>query len=348
MRPFQARLVAACAIAIASSTATAQMMGGAPKTFIAGSGPDDMWEVSSKTEMSGMSMPGQTSQICIKKGRNVGEESVPKRDNCKVTEMRTQGNKTIFAMECTGEDAMSVRGETSATPTSFDSRMSMQSTRKGQEMQMTMSSQGRRIGACTDQTEQVVANAKAQGQAEIAKVCNEASEKFYYTMFSQGQVCEGNRKAFCDKVAGLAPGMMKPAGFRAAVEKPGVDNVRGSFDVCKSSAPRLDFAATAKAACGEAAGTRDWAFLGNGACDAEVMQQAPGKCVGRDYYTVDKSLVPMCNRYAMLSRGNAAAGAPGAAQAQPAQAAQPTQAAQPAQPDPIKSGVDAVRKLLPF
>ena len=348
MRLLLAPLIAPCAFAIVSTWAVAQMMPQHPKTFIAGSGPDELWEVTTKTEMSGMSLPGQTSQICIKKGRNVGEESVPKQDNCKVTEMRTQGNKTIFAMECTGEEPMSMRGETSATPTSFDSKMSMKGTRRGNDMQMNMTSSGKRIGACTDQTEQYVANAKAQGQAEVAKVCNEASEKLYYSMFSQGQVCEGQRKAFCDKVGGMAPGMMKPAGFRAAVDKPGIDNVRGAFDTCKSSNARLDFAATAKAACTDAAGSRDWAFLGNGVCDTEVMQQAPAKCVGRDYYLVDKSLVPMCNRYAMLTRGNAPGAMQGAAQG--SAPSQPTQAAQPqaAQPDPIKQGVDAVRKLLPF
>src|SRR6185312_16579924 len=98
---------------------------------------DDMWEVTSKTEMSGMSLPGQTNQICIKKGRNVGEGAVPKQDNCKVTEMQTSGNKTTFAMECQGEEPMSIRGETSATPTSFDTRMSMKGTRKGSDLQMT-------------------------------------------------------------------------------------------------------------------------------------------------------------------------------------------------------------------
>ena len=215
-----------------------------------------------------------------------------------------------------------MRGETTATPTSFDTRMSMKSTKRGSDMDMTMASTGRKIGACTDQSEQAVANAKAQGQAELAKVCSEASDKFQYQLFAQGQVCEGNRKAFCDRIAGLAPGMMKPAGFRAAVEKPGMDNVRGSFDACASTSPRLDFGATAKAACGDAVGTRDWAFLGIGACDAEVMEQAPAKGTGRDYYTVDKSLVPVCNRYAMLSRGRGNAQAP----AQPMQAAQPAQA----------------------
>ena len=332
-------LLAACAFVLASTPGIAQMMKQAPKTFIAGSGPDDLWEVSSKTEMSGMSMPGQTNQICVKKGRNVGEESVPKQDNCKVTEMKTSGNKTTFAMECQGEEPMSVRGETSATPTSFDSRVAMKGTRKGSDMQMTMTSSGRRIGACTDQTEQAVAGMKAQGQAEIAKVCGDAADKFQYQLFAQGQMCEGNRKPFCDKIAGAAPGMMKAAGFRSVVATPGVDSVRGGFDVCRSAGARLDFDATAKAACTDAVGTRDWAFLGIGACDAEVMEQAPSKCVGRDYYTVDKSLVPMCNRYAMLTRGRAAP--PGSAPAQPAQAEAPKQ-------DAMKQGVDAVRKLLPF
>jgi hypothetical protein len=52
----------------------------------------------------------------------------------------------------------------------------------------------------------------------------------------------------------------------------------------------------------------------------------------------------------MLSRGNAAGSAPGqpTQAAQPSQPSQAAQTAQPAQADPIKQGVDAVRKLLPF
>jgi len=343
MRALQNCLLVACAIAIASSTAVAQMMPQGPKLFIAGSGPDDLWEIATKAEMSGMSMPAQTSQVCIRKGRNVGEASVPKQDNCKVTEMKTTGNKTTFAMECTGQEPMSMRGETTATPTTFDTRMSMKGTKKGSDVDMTMTSVGKRLGACTDQSEQAIAGMKAQGQAELAKVCGDAADKFQYTMFAQGMACEGNRKVLCDKVSGLAPGMMKPAGFRAAVDKPGIDSVRGSFDACASSSPRPDFTAIAKAACGEAVVARDWSFLGIGACDAEVMQQAPSKCVGRDYYTVDKSLVPMCNRYAMLSRGAMS----NANAAQGAQTAQPAQA-EAQKPDAVKQGLDAVRKLLPF
>jgi hypothetical protein len=336
------RTLAVLALAAASLPVAAQMMGReAPKMFIAGSGPDDLWDITTKMEMSGMSMPAQSSQICVKKGRNVGEEAVPKQDNCKVTEMRTTGNKTTFAMECTGEEPMTMRGETSSTPTSFDSRVSLKGTRKGSEMQMNMTSSGRRVSACTDQSEQVMASAKAQGQAEIARMCADAGDRYQYQVFAKGQTCEANRKPFCDKVSGLATSMRQPAEFRNVAAKTSVESLRGSFSVCDGAGARLDFDATAKAACTSAVGARDWSFLGIGVCDAEVMAQAPSKCVGRDYYKVDRSLIPMCNRYAMLTRGNAPA------QAQSANPAPPTQAEAP-KPDPIKQGVDAVRKLLPF
>src|SRR6186997_1139972 len=138
MRALQNCLPVACVIAMASPPSVEQMMWEGAWQFLAGSGPDDLWEIATKAEMSGMSMPAQTSQVCIRKGRNVGEASVPKQDNCKVTEMKTTGNKTTFAMECTGQEPMSMRGETTTTPTTFDTRMSMKGTKKGSDVDMTM------------------------------------------------------------------------------------------------------------------------------------------------------------------------------------------------------------------
>lgn len=335
--------------------------GGAPKTFIAGSGPDDLWDVTTKMEMPGMpmAMPPQTNQICIKKGKNTGEESIPKQDNCRVTEMKTVGNKTTFAMECTGDEPMSMRGETTATGTSFDSRMSMKGTRRGNSMDMTMTSSGRRVGACTDQTDKVIAAGKSDYEAQIAKICNEATDKFQFEVFSGQQVCSTRKKAFCDKMGGLAGGMQDRAGFRAVVSKPGVAPVRGSFEFCG-----LDLVATAKPACASAVGAKDWAFVGNGVCDAEVRAQGPTYCKGRDYYLVDRSLTSLCNRYAALTRGGGAAtagagggasgaataGASGGSSGAPGKSAQTVQPPppEPPKPDPVKQGVDAVRRLLPF
>ena len=41
------------------------------RMFKAGSGPDELWDVTTKMEMPGMPMalPAQTSQVCLKKDR---------------------------------------------------------------------------------------------------------------------------------------------------------------------------------------------------------------------------------------------------------------------------------------
>ena len=113
--------------------------------------------------------------------------------------------------------------------------------------------------------------------------------------------------------------------------------MRGAFSAC-----RQDYDATTKAACGKAASTRDWAFVGNGSCDAEVLAAGPVQCKGRDYYTMDRTVAPVCNRYARLARGPASAGAA------PSTPAAQSAGNDPARQDPVKAGVDAVRKLLPF
>lgn len=349
LRPAVALAALACAGMAFAQPGMGMGRGAAPKTFIAGSGPDDMWEITTKMQMQGMAIPGETQQVCIKKGKNVGEESVPKQDNCKVTEMRTVGNKTTFAMECTGEEPMSMRGETTATATSFDSRMSMKSTRRG-GTEMTMTSSGRRTGACTDQSEQMMASLKAQGDAEVAKFCAEASDRFNFQSFGAGGPCEGRKKAFCDKVGGLAPGMNEIDGFRKAVFRPGpgLDAMRGSFQVCG-----LNFEATNKAVCGKAVGAKNYSFIGSGACDSDVLAIGKTECEGRTYYTINKAAVPTCNRYAQLTRGRGATAGAGGDGASPGQSSPGRQAtsAQPAEPpkaDPVKQGVDAVRRLLPF
>ena len=64
---------------------------------------------------------------------------------------------------------------------------------------------------------------------------------------------------------------------------------------------------------------------------------------------MDRSLAPVCNRYAALTRGGAGAasmsGAPSAA-AEPVANAPQAPAEQKA--DPVRQGMDALRKVLPF
>lgn len=55
--------LAACAIAVAQPQSR--------NLFIAGSGPDELWEVTTRAEVVGMpmQMPAQTSQMCLRKDR---------------------------------------------------------------------------------------------------------------------------------------------------------------------------------------------------------------------------------------------------------------------------------------
>ncbi|MCC6377760.1 MAG: DUF3617 family protein [Burkholderiales bacterium] len=265
---------------------------------------------------------------------------------------KTVGNKTTFTMDCAGKDPMTVRGEITTTASGYEGTMRMKGKRKGDDMEMTQVFSGRKVGACTDQTEQIVAKAKSDSDAAVAKTCGEGLETLASAMFvGQGAMCGGQKKAFCDKAGGLTRDLREPATHRAVVAKYGRENLQQAAQGCG-----LDYAGAVSAACGKAQQGRDWAFIGSGSCDDAVRAAGPTHCKGRDYYLVDRSLVPLCNRYAALSRGSRA-GAAGAGPttsgvASPRSASSaPPPSAQPAdepKPDAMKQGLDAIRKVLPF
>ena len=333
-RPFSRGILALVAV---HAFACSGIAGGQParQLFIAGTGPDELWDVTMRMEIVGMpmAMPAQTSQVCLKKDRKP-DDAIPRQDDCRVSDVKATGNKVAYKMICTGRNPMTGEGEITSSPTAYEGRMRIRSTKKGEEMDMVQNFKGQKVGVCTDQSQRVVAAQKAEGEAMLARTCSDGIEKLYAPMFfGQGAACATQQKAFCDRVGGHARDMREPAGWRNVVANAGAESARAAFDAC-----RQDFAATTKAACSKAAATRDWAFIGNGSCDEETLAAGPVHCKGRDYYTVDRSVVPMCNRYARLARGTSTAGAA------PAQSA----ASEPAKQDPVKSGVDAVRKLLPF
>ena len=339
-RPSFALAAVALSLAFAAAVQAQQPM----RTFKAGSGPDELWDTTMKMEMPGMpmAMPAQTSQICLKKDRKA-EDAIPRQDDCRLVDSKTVGNKVIFTMDCAGKDPMIVRGEITSTPNAYDGVMRMKGKRKGEDMEVTQVFSGRKVGACTDQTEQIVAKAKSDMDVQVAKNCTEGLERLHAQLFfGQGAMCAGQQKQFRDKVQQLSTTMREPAGFRDAQKKYGAQMLQDAFQ-----ASNVNYQLTAQTACDRAVGSKDYAFLGSGNCDENVKRLGPVHCQGRDYYLVDRNLIPLCNRYSYLIKGSVPAGGmPGAASqgsAPPQQAAQ-----EPPKADPVKQGVDAVRKLLPF
>lgn len=360
--PIAAALLAG-AFVFATAAALAQPgMAGQQRMFKAGSGPDELWDVTFKMEMPGMpmAMPAQTQQVCLKKDRSSGADMIPKDSNCKVTDFKVVGNKTSFAVECGGNEPMSGRGEVTATATSYDGKMWMKSKRRGQDMEMTQTYSGRKVGACTDQSEQVVASAQARMDADIAKACAEATDKLHTVMFfGQGALCAARQKPYCEHVGTHQRTMQDPTGFKQVLAKFGSASVKEAFTACK-----YDWAATTRPMCVKAGAAKDWQTVGSGECDEEVRANGPTYCKGRDYYLVDRSLTWLCNRYARLTRGAGATadgqGSPGgssgssgsssgASSRSSSQAsAPPPPPPEPPKPDPVKQGVDALRRVLPF
>ena len=110
----------------------------------------DLWEMTIKMEMVGMpmSMPAQTHRSCL--SRQAGDEKyLPTRDNCKVTQSQRTGNTQRFRMECTGRDAMSAEGEVTHAGSSYTGKMRMSGKMEGQNVEMSQTFSGKRVGDCT-------------------------------------------------------------------------------------------------------------------------------------------------------------------------------------------------------
>lgn len=115
-------------------------------------GSDELWAVTSTMEMPGMpmSMPGQTSNICLKKGNEKDPNSViPKNgdQDCQMSDVKVSGNKTTWKMKCSGKRPMEGKGEMTRSDGSYSGKTVFHMKRRD----MTMVYEGKRIGKCRAQ-----------------------------------------------------------------------------------------------------------------------------------------------------------------------------------------------------
>lgn len=325
-------------------TASAQMPG--KPLFIAGSGPDELWEITTRFEMVGMpmQMPAQTSQMCIKKDRAQRPEShIPRDDKCKTTKFTTRGNTVSYEMECTGDEPMTGSGEITSTPTSYEGKMRMQTRRRGESVDMRQNFQGRKIGACTDQSEKVFAESKAESDAMRAKGCADGLERLQGSFFyGDRPLCGAQQQQFTDRVNAMT---RDASLYRATRRKLGGAIVSEAF-----RSAQIDQVPARRNACSAAVRERDWSFVGSGECDDDVRAQAPQNCGSRSR-SPEPVFFPLCSRYVTLTRGgnkgdDSTAAPPATATQQRTPA--PAAPAQTRPEDAVKQGIDAVRKLLPF
>lgn len=141
--------------------------------------PGERWQHKMSVQMEGMSMPMPGSEICAPVGQAAQELAKPDK-NCKVSNVRQSGNRFSADVKCTGKDAMEGTMEMTTGPDRMTGKMSM----RGEDGEMTMVTESRKLGACQAMdTSGLLANAEAQAQkgrqmaAEAeAKLC--ASESY--------------------------------------------------------------------------------------------------------------------------------------------------------------------------
>ena len=105
-----------------------------------------LWEITTTMEMPGMpfQQPPQVVRHCYT-AQEVKEEPVPKDKNCKVTDLKSSGNKVNWKVECKGE--MAGKGEGQITyqgDSAYEGWTKMQT----QGMNMTMKYKAKRLGDC--------------------------------------------------------------------------------------------------------------------------------------------------------------------------------------------------------
>lgn len=174
----------------------------------------EWWEVSGKMEMEGMpfAMPAQSSKVCMPKGGEADPRYTQGKDsNCKMTDVKNVGNTVKFKGTCVNQgETMNVAGETTHDGSSFKSNMKMTGKSRGEPINMTMVSSGKRIGGACD-PEEPGKKAKAQLDAGMAAACD--TSKYQATnwlssasMFIGAKpTCPGKKEALCKAVKNEAP-----------------------------------------------------------------------------------------------------------------------------------------------
>jgi len=104
----------------------------------------ELWEMTTKMDMPGMTMPEVTETVCMHRGAGYKPGKVPHVKNCKTTGLNVDGNKTSWKVRCPGKDGMAGSGEVIRHAGSMKGSMKLSS----KDMQMTQVITGRRVGTC--------------------------------------------------------------------------------------------------------------------------------------------------------------------------------------------------------
>lgn len=211
----------------------------------ASAAPGEYWEVTSKMEMPGMpfAMPPTTQKVCIPKGGENDPAKTSGDKDCKMTDIKTVGNKTTWKARCDRDgEVMTGVGEQTTTAKGYQGKMRFSGKSGGQDVDMTMAFSGKRVGGKCDSEEQV--------KAMKAQVCDTSHYRntaewigSANLILQPGAACAEQRKEFCEAVRKDAP---RDAQTYSALQMQEQHQL-GGISIAKEC--KLNMAATTKSIC---------------------------------------------------------------------------------------------------
>lgn len=332
---FLARILAAASCCVATA-ALAQ-------------GPDELWEVTSRTEMAGMSMPASTTKVCKPKGDRDPSRMAEKDKNsdCRMTDVKQSGNRSTWKVVCTKPEPMTGTGDFTYSGDKYDGTMKMSGKMEGESFTMTQHISGKKVGSCTyEEPSKQVERVQAQSQAMIDKECdNHIAELNPGSIFGgqgvpeEALICKHRKKDFCAATTRVTQQMKDEAGFEQASNK--YRHWRDAATACN-----IDPNAVSAPACKSAVGKKNYRFVADN-CPVEGKALAQKHCAGMDYTAIMGSEYrDVCQKYA-AELGKSQVGE-GKSESKAEAAPEQPKSDKNKTLDAVKEGGNKLKKLLKF
>jgi hypothetical protein len=266
----------------------------------------ELWEISTQMNIPGMpaGMGGQTQRVCQGDDPERRAKSDKDQKDCKVTDKKQTASRTTITMQCK-QGTMTVDQQYNAARTEFKSNIKMNS----KDGEFTMTSTGRKVGACNVQEanrerdekigamKKQAAAAQAQGAAaqkqyadSQIKQCGTALDTMNYSGFYVYGQCYQKTDAKCKSEMTtsdqMSPEIAKSCNSRVAEFCKRYQTQEGFLKAkADENAAQLCGVTTTSikaAQCPKAAQGGSLAFVG-AYCPNEAKPIAQEHCVGRDY-----------------------------------------------------------------
>jgi hypothetical protein len=269
------------------------------------------WETS--VEMQGMGMAMPATKVCLPRNGPKEPPSAGDDPSCKVTDVKNDGLRMTWKMECTGKNAMKGDGEMTRTKDGYTGKVNMHMAQGDMVMAMT----GKRLGGDCDPEagrKQAAAYKKqgeemqAQSRKAMAEACEKSAAEVQLRMF-------GGPGALCKEQPGarakLREVLSTLRGYTLYQQQAKADpSVSAIYQDVMGSDPEADRAKHCKKAAADSKCDKTpggvLQFLRT-TCPAEMRDIAKQCCAGRDYSGVNEQWNDICTDLAkeVLGKGGA-------------------------------------------